>query len=100
MSVLITATVPADPEAFRAFAAEHPDTLTAISERGRELGAIHHRFGLGDGQVLVIDEWDSAESFQSFFEGNEEIAAVMQAVGASGPPQISVYEALETADQF
>jgi hypothetical protein len=100
MSVLITVTVPADTEAFRAFAADNPDALTAISSRGCELGAIHHRFGIGDGNVFVVDEWDSAESFQSFFEDNEEIAAVMQAAGASGPPQVSVYEALETADQF
>lgn len=98
MSVLITLTVPADTEAFRAFAADNPDTLTAIADRGREMGAIHHRFGIGN--VLVVDEWDTAESFHSFFEDNEEIAAVMQAAGASGPPQISVYEALETADQF
>ena len=100
MSVLVTLTVPADTEAFRAFAADNPDALTAIANRGRELGAIHHRFGIGDGNVFVVDEWDNAEAFQGFFEDNEEIAAVMQAAGASGPPQISVYEALETADQF
>jgi hypothetical protein len=100
MSVLITVTVPGDTEAFRAFATENPDALTAISDRGRELGAIHHRFAIGDGNVIVFDEWENAEAFQSFFEGNEEIAALMQSAGASGPPQVSVYEALATADQF
>ena len=100
MSVLITLTVPADTEAFRAFAVENPDTLKAIAARGREMGAIHHRFGIGNGNVIVVDEWENAEGFQSFFEGNEEIAAVMQAAGATGPPQVTVYEALETADQF
>jgi hypothetical protein len=100
MSVLITVTIPADVDAFRALAAESPERFTAISHRGRELGAIHHRFGVGDGAVLVIDEWDSAEAFNSFFEGNEEIAAVMQDAGATGPPAIAIYEALESADQF
>ena len=100
MSALIILTIPADTEAFRAFANDNPDTLTAIADRGRALGAIHHRFGIGNGNVIVVDEWDKAEAFQSFFEGNEEIAAVMQAAGASGPPQVAVYEALETADQF
>jgi heme-degrading monooxygenase HmoA len=98
--VLITVIVPGDTEAFRAFAAEHPDRLKAIADRGREMGAIHHRFAIGDGTVLVVDEWNTAEAFQSFFEGNEEIAAVMQNAGASGPPQVTVYEALETSDQF
>jgi hypothetical protein len=62
MSVLITLTVPADTEAFRAFAADHPERLTAIADRGREMGAIHHRFGIGNGNVFVVDEWENAEA--------------------------------------
>lgn len=100
MSVLITVTVPGDTEAFRAFVAANPERLTALADRGREMGAIHHRFAIGDGTVFIVDEWETADAFQSFFEGNEEIAAAMQDAGASGPPQVSVYEALETADQF
>lgn len=100
MTVLITVTIPGDTDRFRAFLTENPDQITAISQTGKDAGAIHHRFGIGDGHVIVIDEWDSAESFQGFFEGNEEIAAVMQGAGASGPPVIAVYDAIETADQF
>jgi hypothetical protein len=100
VSVLVTVTIPGDTDKFRAFVAEHPDRLVAIAQTGREAGAIHHRFAVGDGNVMVVDEWDTPEAFQGFFEGNEAIADVMQNAGAAGPPEISVYDAIETADQF
>ncbi len=34
-------------------------------------GAIHHRFGVGDGFVLVVDEWETIEQFQQFFSNPE-----------------------------
>ena len=100
MTVLVTVTIPGDTDQFRAFVADNGDQIKAISDEGRAAGAIHHRFGIGDGEIVVFDEWDSAESFQGFFEGNEAIAEVMQGAGASGPPVARFYEAIETADQF
>jgi len=31
---------------------------------------LHHRFVSGDGELMVIDEWETAKQFQSFFDGN------------------------------
>lgn len=45
--------------------AERADDLRA-SARSRDAGAIHHRFGTGDGLVQVIDEWETEEQFQQF----------------------------------
>ena len=100
MSVLVTLKVACDPEAFRAFAAEKPDVLVAIAEEGKSKGAIHHRFGVGDGFLLVIDEWESAAAFQGFFEGQEQIPTVMAAAGAQGEPEITFAEAVSSADEF
>jgi hypothetical protein len=100
MSVLVTVTIPCDTDAFVAIAAERADDMIAISSEGREGGAIHHRFGIGDGAVVVFDEWDSAESFQAFFADNAAIGELMQAAGATGPPEVAIYEAIETADAF
>ncbi len=47
----------------------------------------------------MVDEWDSEESFQSFFDSQQEIPKVMQEV-ATGEPQISFYRRLETGDDF
>lgn len=30
---------------------------------------------------MVLDEWDSAESFNKFFENNTDIPAIMQEMG-------------------
>lgn len=100
MSVLMTLKVACDTEAFRAFATENEDVLVAIAEDGKSKGAIHHRFGVGDGFLLVIDEWESAEAFQGFFEGNAQIPTVMAAAGAQGEPEITIAEAVSSADEF
>jgi heme-degrading monooxygenase HmoA len=102
MSYLITVRIPGDAEQFRSFLTGdgNADRMKAIAEDGRSRGAIHHRFGVGDGFVFVVDEWEDAQQFQDFFEGNEEIEAVIRAAGGQGEPEVTVAEALETADQF
>lgn len=100
MSVHITVKIPGDTEAFQRFAAENGDKLVAIAEDGRARGATHHRFGVGDGFILAIDEWPDAGSFQAFFDGNDAIGEVMAASGATGPPEVTVVELIDTADQF
>ena len=101
MSVLMTLRVKADPGRFEQYAAENREQLQSIASRGREAGAIHHAFyGSDDGTLLVLDEWDSPESFRSFFDGTPEIGEVMQAVGAEGEPEVSFWRKLDTGDEF
>jgi heme-degrading monooxygenase HmoA len=100
MSVLVTMRVAGDTEQFRRFTSEQGDVMRRISDDARARGCIHHRFGVGDGFVLVVDEWESAEKFQAFFEGNEEIEQVMRDSGAQGEPEFSFSDAIETVDQF
>ena len=73
--------------------------LRGISEKARALGCMSHRFAAGQGNLLVIDEWGSAEQFQQFF-ADPAIAAVMQESGIQGEPNISALEPLDTADRF
>jgi hypothetical protein len=100
MSVLVALKVQGDSERFRAALAERADEFVAIADRAKSLGAIHHRFGIGDGFVLVVDEWESAEQFESFFS-DAELRAFIASVGASGgPPEITVTEATHSPDEF
>jgi hypothetical protein len=71
--------------------------LEEISASTKSAGMLHHRFVSGDGELVVIDEWDTAEQFQSFFDGNSKVAAVMESAGATGPPQISVFGSIDAA---
>ncbi len=100
MSVLVTVKIPGDTDAFRRYVEEHGEAMAAITEEGRSRGAIHHRFAIGEGFILVLDEWDNPDSFRAFFEGNERIGEVMAASGAQGEPEITVAEAIDTVDMF
>jgi heme-degrading monooxygenase HmoA len=100
MSVLVTVRVPGDTDRFRSFLSSEGDRLRSISDEAKGLGCLHHRFTVGDGFVLVVDEWESGEQFQQFFEGNEAIETVMRDSGAQGAPEVTIAEAVETPDQF
>jgi hypothetical protein len=100
MSVIVTVRLNGDVERYRNIVETQGDTLGAISEDAKTKGCLHHRHALGDGYVLVVDEWESAEACQEFFEGNEAIANLMGSFGAQGEPEISIGEALDTPDTF
>jgi len=100
MSVIVTVWFQGDPEKLEQHAAENQGALQAISERAKEAGVIAHRFYGSDGQVMVIDEWPDKESFQSFFQSiQEDIAPIMQAVGAQGEPGVNFWRKLDTHDE-
>jgi hypothetical protein len=71
--------------------------LEEITEDTKAGGLIHHTFVAGEGELVVIDEWTTAEQFQSFFEGNVKVAKVMESVGVTGPPVIAIYNEVEAA---
>jgi heme-degrading monooxygenase HmoA len=102
MSVLVTVRFPGDTDQFRSFVADDSNAgrLTEIVDDAKSRGAIHHRFAVGDGFVLVVDEWESGEQFQQFFAGNEKVEAVVRDSGGQGEPEITIAEAVDTPDQF
>jgi quinol monooxygenase YgiN len=101
MSVLIAGKMTGDVEAFRKALAERADEFTAHADRARGAGALHHRFGIADGYVLIIDEWESAEQFETFFTDPQLQAFIASAGGdTSAPPEITVAEAIDSPDQF
>ena len=89
-----------DTAVFRQALTDQAGQLVAFADQARAAGAIHHRFGVGDGFVLVVDEWESVGQFQQFF-GNPDLQALIAAMGADpGPPEVTVSEAVASADQF
>jgi hypothetical protein len=53
-----------------------------------------HQFAAGDGELVVIDEWETAEQFQSFFSENKKVAEVMSSIGMAGEPVVSILKAM------
>ncbi len=99
MSVLVTMKVKGDTDQFRRFIGSEGDRLREVAQSARDAGAIHHRFGVGEGFVVVIDEWDSAESFQRFIS-SDAVVAVIGEMGAQGEPEVDITEAVDSPDQF
>jgi hypothetical protein len=96
MSVVVTIHFPVSDVA-KAIEGLHDNAefLEEITASTKGAGVIHHRFVSGDGELVVIDEWETAEQFQSFFDGNPKVAEVMASIGMTGAPEISVFESID-----
>lgn len=99
MSVLIIGKFPGDTAVFKKVLTDRPDELAGVAEQARAAGAIHHRFGVGDGFVILVGEWESPQQFEQFF-ARTDIQALAGNMGASGPPDITIVEAIASSDQF
>jgi quinol monooxygenase YgiN len=100
MSVLIVGKFTGDTAKFGQALADRASEFAEIGERARSEGGIHHRFGVGDGFIVVIDEWESADHFMKFFS-DPNLQAFIGSVGADpGPPEMIVAEALSSPDQY
>jgi hypothetical protein len=99
MSVLIIGKFPGDTAVFKKVLTDQAVELAGVAEQARAAGAVHHRFGVGDGFVVIVDEWESPQQFEQFFT-RADIQALVGEMGASGPPDITVVEAVTSPDQF
>ena len=101
MSVIMTLRVKGDGQKLEQVAGENQDRMQGILEQAKQSGLIAHRFYANDsGDVMVVDEWPDAESFQRFFEGaQDDIGWLMGEIGVSEEPQPEFWNKLETHDE-
>jgi quinol monooxygenase YgiN len=100
MSVLITGKFQGDTAKFRQALTDRAGEFAKISDTARAEGGLHHRFGIGDGFVVMVDEWETAEQFQRFF-ANPELQAFIGSIGAAPvPPEITITDAVSSPDQY
>src|SRR3954451_13321064 len=99
MSVLAVIKVPGDVSIFQKEMANRADEFEAIGNRAKSAGAIHHWFGIGDGYVMAIDEWGTAEQFQVFF-GDPALQEFIGSIGGAGDPEVTITEAISSPDEF
>ena len=101
MSVIMALRLKGDPAKFEQYAKAHPE-MAEIKDDAIERGVIAHRFfgSLDGSEVIVVDEWPDAESFQEFFSANEQrIGELTSAAGVepAGPPEF--WRVLDTLDK-
>jgi hypothetical protein len=102
MSVMMAMRVNVDPARFEEVANSNRDRMIAIADRGKQAGATHHRFYANEagGEILIVDEWPDAESFQRFFENNAEVGEILGQAGVTERPQPGFWRELDTPDKF
>jgi len=101
MSVVITLKFQGDVAKFRQALTDHGDQFaTMAAEAKASGGGIHHRFAVGEGFVLVVDEWETVEHFQKFFANPDLQALVAMAGAAPQPPEITIAEAVSSPDEY
>src|ERR1700759_447620 len=92
MSVLISAKFKGDTMKFKKALANRADDLVKSAEAARAAGAIHHRFGVGDDFVLVVDEWETVDQFEKFISRPEMQQMIADLGAAEMPPEVIVTE--------
>lgn len=98
MSVLVTVRFTADPRTAEKVAEGNPDRMGAIIDDARSRGLIHHRFYAREGELLAVDEWQTAEGFRDFFDHNETIPQVMRDIGVTDRPRVEVWREVDLKD--
>jgi heme-degrading monooxygenase HmoA len=91
MSVLIVQRVPGDTTQFEESMAANRARVEKLTAHAKAGGCLGHRFAVGAGEVVVVDEWESAAQFEAFIS-SPEIQQVMGEMGAQGEPQVTVAE--------
>jgi hypothetical protein len=100
MSVLIIGKFKGDTARFRQALDERADEFAKIAEGSKAVGGLHHQFGIGDGFVLIVDEWESVEHFRKFMADPDLQAFIGSVGGAPEPPEVIIAEAITSPDQF
>ena len=101
MSVVITLKFQGDVAKFRQALTDHGEQFAQMAEEAKASGGgIHHRFAVGDGFVLVVDEWETVEHFQRFFANPNLQALVAMSGAAPEPPEITIAEAISSPDAY
>jgi quinol monooxygenase YgiN len=101
MSVLVILKFQGDVAKFRQALTDHGEQFAKMAAEAKGSGGgIHHRFGVGDGYVVVVDEWESVEHFQKFFANPDLQALIANSGAAAQPPEITIAEAITSPDEY
>jgi hypothetical protein len=100
MSVMMGLRIKVDPARFLEVVNGNAERLVGISDRAKTMGCLAHRFYGGDGEVLVVDEWESSEQFLEFFGSTPEVGEMMGEAGMTERPTPLFWSELDTPDRF
>lgn len=101
MSVYVTLRISVDPAAFEKAAAADPAVIQRTMAVAQSKGLIAIRWLRGENEVMSVEEWPDAESFQAFFaEAGPDIGPFMAAAGVTSEPEVKLWDPVAIDDVF
>jgi quinol monooxygenase YgiN len=89
VSVLVVMRVPGDTAQFESYMDANPEFIQGLTDQAKASGCLSHRFAVGDGEIVVVDEWETGPQFEAFISA-PELQQTMAAMGAQGEPQVTI----------
>jgi len=77
------------------FARGNPGVPDEITAYGKSLGQIGHRMLTDGNDLVVIDEWPDANTFNTFFAGATRMGEFMSGAGVVGEPEVTILDVAE-----
>jgi hypothetical protein len=77
--------------------ADVPEDITAY---GKSLGQIGHRIATDGKDLVVIDEWPDADTFNTFFAGATRMGEFLIGAGVVGEPEVTILDPLDVPGTF
>lgn len=99
MTVLMMARFAGDPKRLEKLAKEDRHGAKAIAEKAKSYGVIRHRFFGTENEIVVIDEWPTADDFERFYKDSPEIQDMFGRAGVTGEPSIMFARLLDIGDE-
>jgi hypothetical protein len=82
------------------WARTHADVPEDITAYGKSLGQIGHRMHTDGKDLVVIDEWPDADTFNTFFAGAARMGEFLSGAGIVGEPEVTILDALDVPGTF
>ena len=78
----------------------HGALLEEMTKANKNAGNLGHRVAAGDGELVVVDEWETVEQFEGFYADNANVEHITSELGVTGPPEISVFASVDVPGTF
>ncbi len=82
------------------FARNNADVPEEITVYGKSLGQIGHRMTTDGNDLVVIDEWPDADTFNTFFAGATRMGEFLSGAGIVGEPEVTILDAVDVPGTF
>ena len=100
MSVIVLARFRGDPAKFEDEARSRPEMFEALAAEAKRKGALHHRMAARDGEVISIDEWQTADDYNVIYPDEPAVVQFLNDAGLQEPPEVEYYVRIPLPGEF